>query len=275
MRCRYFLRLVFSCLYMCLAASPGAVLSAEEINVGGTGIALGTMQRLAEAFNAKNPGVVVKVLPSLGSGGGIKALLGGAIDLALSARPLKEEERAAGAQAVTYANTPYVFAVQSKNPATGVTKQDLVNFYSTAQSQWPDGKRVRLVLREANDHATLLVKSISPQISAALTQAEQRHGIVFVMSDQEAAREIEALDGGFGGTALALILSEKRALKPLNFEGVAPTVANLANGTYPFSSSLLMVTKTGKQKASVERFIKFVQSPAGAKILTELGHVLP
>jgi ABC-type phosphate transport system substrate-binding protein len=55
----------------CLAA--GAV-PAQDFRIGGTGGALATMQQLADAYVQQHPGVRITVLPSLGSGGGIKAL---------------------------------------------------------------------------------------------------------------------------------------------------------------------------------------------------------
>ena len=67
-----------------------------ELVIGGTGTALGGMQLLAKAFSEDHPEIKTVVLPSLGSGGGIKALGAGKIDLSLSARPLKDKESATG-----------------------------------------------------------------------------------------------------------------------------------------------------------------------------------
>ena len=65
---------------------------AADLTLGGTGADLETMRVLGEAFEKANPGITIEVLPSLGSGGGIKALLAGVIDLALTARPLTKPQ---------------------------------------------------------------------------------------------------------------------------------------------------------------------------------------
>ena len=64
--------------------APSAGL-AESLKIGGTGGDLGTIKQICKAFQKSHAGVTVDVLPSLGSGGGIKAVLAGAIDIGLNA----------------------------------------------------------------------------------------------------------------------------------------------------------------------------------------------
>ena len=80
---------VLGALVVAIALSAPADASAETLTFSGTGGALGMMNILGAAFAEANPGVTVDVLPSLGSGGGIKAVLAGAIDLGLSALLVK------------------------------------------------------------------------------------------------------------------------------------------------------------------------------------------
>lgn len=70
------------------------------------------------------------MVPSLGSGGGIKAVLAGAIDLAVIGRPLKEAERGRGAIATDYARTPLVFATAAATKVSAITLRELPNIYS-------------------------------------------------------------------------------------------------------------------------------------------------
>lgn len=67
---------------MTMCGSP----SADTLRIGETGAALGGMEILGQAFEKQHPGTSVEVLPSLGSSGGIKALLAGAVDLSAGSR---------------------------------------------------------------------------------------------------------------------------------------------------------------------------------------------
>jgi len=63
-------------LALSLIISIGGTAQAETLRISGTGVALGGIILLGDAFEAENPGTTIEVLPSLGSSGGIKALPG-------------------------------------------------------------------------------------------------------------------------------------------------------------------------------------------------------
>jgi phosphate transport system substrate-binding protein len=261
-------RLVAGALFaLCAAASA----QAQEIRIGGTGAALGTMTLLAQAYAKSNPEPRLTVLPSMGSGGGIKALLAGAIQLGVSSRPLAEGEIAAGAVAVEYGRTPFVFATAASNKTSGLTTQNLVDFYAGKVEEWPDGSKVRLVLRPIGDADSETIKSMSPAMREAKTAAEQRKGMAFSVTDQETASAIEKVPGALGPSTLALMWSEKRALKSLALDGVAPSAQSIANGSYPLSRQMLIVTGP-KTPPEAHAFVAFVRSPAGREILLQTGH---
>lgn len=258
-----------SCVVVALAGA--ACVRAQEIKIGGTGAALGTMQLLAQAYSKSRPDAKVTVLPSMGSGGGIKAVLAGAIQIGVSSRPLSESESKAGAVAVEYGRTPFVFATAAASSATGITSQNLVDFYAGKVDDWPDGTKLRIVLRPIGDSDSETIKAMSAAMREAKSAAEQRKGMVFTVTDQDTASAIEKVPGALGPSTLALLTSEKRALKALTLDGVVPSAQNLANGSYPLAKQLLIVTGP-KTPTEALAFVSFVQSATGREILRQTGH---
>jgi phosphate transport system substrate-binding protein len=254
-----------------LALYGAAGANAQDIRIGGTGAALGTMQVLADAYAKERPGTTLTVLPSMGSGGGIKAVLAGAIQVAVSARPLSEAEVKAGALETEYGLTPFVFATGAGNAAVGITTQELVDIYAGSREQWADGTRIRLVLRPVGDSDSETIKNISPQMREAKNLAEQRKGMLFTVTDQDAAASLEKAPGSLGPSTLALILSEKRPLKALALNGVVPNAKSLADGSYPLFKRMSLVTGPGAG-AETLAFVSFVRSAAGRKVLEQNGH---
>jgi phosphate transport system substrate-binding protein len=246
----------------------------EEFRIGGSGAALGTIQLLAAEFTAANPDIRITTVPSLGSNGSIKAVIAGAIGLSVTSRAMNESERKLGAVEQEYARTPFVLAVSSKSRVTAISSGELADIYAGKMATWADGSLVRIVLRPASDIDTEMLGNISPAIRQGLVAAEGRPGIRYSVNDQDAANDLEKIPGAIGPSSLALIVSEKRALRALQLDGREPTPANAASGAYPYYKRLFLVTGA-KRPAAVERFVAFVQSPAGRKILASNGQWIP
>lgn len=253
-----------------LADAGQTALAESRIRIGGTGSAIATMQILAKSFTKSHPGIIVDIVPSLGSGGGIKALHAGIIDLAISGRTLKPAERTGGVQVTEYARTPFVFSASSHNSASAITTKELVNIYQGETRVWPDGKTLRLVLRPEVESDTDIVKSMSPEMNLAVKSALTREGMIMAITDQDSADNIENIPGAIGTMTLAQIISEQRAIKPLALNGLTPSLNTMAEGKYPYFKSMFMVSST-KSNLPTQVFIAFVRSPAGHKILEENG----
>jgi len=252
---------------------------AGELKIGGGGTDLGTIKLLAKEFSAKYADIQIRLVPNLGSSGGVKAVADGAINLAFISRPLNAAEALLGLSAIEYARTPFVFAVAANANLSEITRHEVAAIYAGKQASWPDGSLVRIVLRPRNDSDTQLLKSISSEIRQGVLAAESRPGVKLALTDQGAADDLEKIPGAIGTTTLALLLSEDRRLKSLRFDGKAPAVGNRAAGDYPFFKQLFLVADKQhiekRNTVAIERFIAFVLSPAGKKILLSTGHLLP
>jgi phosphate transport system substrate-binding protein len=269
-----FSRLLFTGLFL-LVCRPSQAAEANPpaamIRIGGTGSALGTMSLLADAFRKTQPQSTIVVVPSLGSGGGVMALQAGAIDIALTSRPLNASERNPAFVASEYARTPLVFATAKRTNVTAITTPELVAMYAGERKTWPDGRVLRLVLRPDTESNTEILKSISPQMKQAVTAAQVRSGMIMARTDKENADSIETIPGALGTTTLAQIISEKRALQVMTFDGMTPDTGALADGKYNYYKPLFMVTAL-QPNALTRQFVVFVNSNAGRDILLANGH---
>lgn len=251
-----------------------AAAPAHTIRVSGTGGTMGAMKEMAEAFKKKNPDAeVIIVTPPFGSTGGIKAVIAGVIDIGLSARPLKESERNQGVNAVEYGRSPFVFVVRPENRVSDITLKEVSDIYSGKMTHWPDKGLIRLVLRPASDSHTLLLKGISPEMNNAMEKALAREGINIAATDSDNAELLEKLPGAFGTAILTQIITEKRGLKPLFVNGIKPGPETVANGKYPLVNSSYYVTGQ-KSSQLTKKFIDFISSAEGKKILRRTGHLV-
>jgi phosphate transport system substrate-binding protein len=255
-----------------VALAPTAPGADGVVRATGTGTALGAMRRLAPAFEKANPGHRLQLLPSLGSSGALKALADGAIDMALSGRPIKPDEQALGLVAVPYARTPFAFVVGPRAGVTGITAAEAARIYSGAQERWPNGERVRLVLRPRVDMDTGIVAAISAEMAAAVDVAMARDGMLMAATNQDCHEIVVQTPGSIGPSSLTQIMTEDPGLVPLTWNGVAPTLRNLASGQYPLQKTLFLAVRA-PPTAAVRCFLSFLASPEAARILEATGNL--
>jgi len=258
-------------MFLTLWNVPG-VEAATVLRIGGNGSALGTLRLLASVYHKRHPDTAIRVVANLGSAGGINALQKGALDLAVSTRALKADEQERGLQAVEYARTPFVFATNLKVDKTSITEYELVSLLNQEFPVWPDGSRVRIVLRPDSDTDTTLLAQISPQVEQALRTAHARPGMLLAVTDAECLETLEHTPGAFGAAALAQIVTEARAVRPLSYNGVAPTLANLERGRYPLIKRFYLIRGKNPSPAARE-FASFVTSAAARSVLYKAGNL--
>ena len=151
--------------------------SKEILIITGTGSSIGTMELMAKDFQKKYPNVNVQVLPSIDSTGGIKAVHENKIDIGLSYRDLKPEERSPGIIQEPYGRTAFIFGVQDSNPASGFALAEMEEVYAGKRKTWPDGMPIRLILRPLSDGFSVYLASINPGLKSASEKAHSIPGV--------------------------------------------------------------------------------------------------
>jgi phosphate transport system substrate-binding protein len=252
-----------------LLASASPALAAE-VRISGTGTALGPMARLARAFEAANPDVTVRLLPSVGSSGAAKAVAAGALEIGLSGRPLRPDEVALGLTGLELARTPFLLAVGPRAGTAGLDAAGLARIYRGQVAAWPSGERIRLVLRPRADADTLYLRSLSPDLAAALDAALARPGMLVAATNQECDALVARTPGAIGPSTLAQLSTDASGLRPLAWGGVDPTLANLASGLYPLWKPIVAILPR-RPAPTASRFLAFVRSAEGRRILESAG----
>ncbi|MCY0096727.1 substrate-binding domain-containing protein [Hoeflea ulvae] len=241
----------------------------QTLRIGGTGAATVLMERLGTAFTAREPETTVEVIQGLGSSGGIAATRDGALDIAVSARPLKPEET--GMTETVAVITPYGLVSSNPNPGD-IAKNDVAAFYASTSATWPDGTPVKVILRPKSESDTALLGQTFPGMAAAIDEVRTRIDVPVAATDQDNLELAKTIDGSLVGTGLAQMVTEGHQpdLRFLTIDGVEPTLVNLESGTYPYFKPFRFVYPE-EPSPLVQRFLAFIGSSEGQSLLHEAG----
>jgi len=241
---------------------------AEPLRIGGTGGAIGLMTRIAKPF-AERSGIVLEVVPSLGSGGGIGAAAEGAIDVAVAGRALSDAEKAQGLTEAALIRTPFVFATSSHGP-TAMTAAEIVGVFANPVATWPDGTRIKVILRPRAEDDNAVMARYFPGIGDGLAAARARGELPVATTDMDNAALAEGLEGSFIGATYTQWLTERRDLRLVAIDGVAPALDALESGRYRYEKMLRIVVRA-PPTAAVQAFLRFLHSDAGVQALRDGG----
>lgn len=220
---------------------------------------------LGEEYNRRNPDYPVEVQGG-GSTAGLQAVANGLAEIGMCSRALKPDE-AKEYTGTIIARDGLAIVVNRANPVTALTMDQVCGLFSGKIKSWKEvgGNYgpVRAITREEGSgtresFVKLVIKK--EKISrAALTQESNGSVKELVKGDRAA----------IGYMSLGLVGKE---LKSVLIDGVEPTAENVLAGKYKLARPFLFVTR-GAPGLEAQRYIDFVLSPEGQKILESEGLV--
>lgn len=268
---------IFRLLTVCLLLAGLSILplcpealAGETVRINGSGSGLSMLKPLIGAYRKAHPGIDIKMEKPLGSSGAIKALLAGALDIAASSKPLKSDEAAKGAIASEYGKTPLVIVTEKNVKKTNITTRELEEIYAGRTGTWPDGEKIRIILRPAADIDTTILRSLSTAMSNAIDTARSQHGMILAVTDPDASDQVSRTRGAIGATTVAGLIDEKLPLNVLSLNNVKGTPATLANGSYPLAKDIRFIT-TANTSREARKFLEFVYSAQGRALAAKAG----
>lgn len=119
------------------AASYTASGVSGEITMEGSTSVAPVMEKLQEAYKALNPDVTFNMQQN-GSGAGIETATAGTVDIGMSSRDLKDEEKVDGLTCTKIALDGIAVIVNNENPTTNLTTEQIGKIFKGEVTDWSE-----------------------------------------------------------------------------------------------------------------------------------------
>ena len=254
-----------------LFVGAGTIL-AENIVIKGSTTVLPIAQAALEAYIKANPGTKIS-LSGGGSGEGIKALIDSSTDIATSSREIKASEielaksKGINPTATVVAIDAIVPVVHLKNRVKDLTIDQLSQIYQGKIVNWKEvgGEDLEIVVI-SRDSSSGTFESWAELV---LNKAKVTPRAQLQASNGAIVQAVSKNKYALGYIGLGYLV---KSVKGLTVGGVAASAKAAISKEYPISRPLYVYTN-GEPKGETAKFIRFLLSPAGQKIVAQEGFV--
>jgi phosphate transport system substrate-binding protein len=234
--------------------------------LSGSGSATGVLSAVEADFEADTPGYQLEVLPGSGTGGGVKGIVGGVLDVAGMARPPKDEEAAQGVEYVSFGQAGQAVITHPEVGIDNLTAEQVKAIFSGEVTQWSDvgGPDIPIVLyvRDEGDSST---KALRAEVMGDTPFADTVAQVLTSQGDMLAS--VSGTPGSVGIATWPTALASGTNVQPVKLDGIAP-----GNPTYPMVSPLGIGYLT-ERKADVQPLIDWLTSEQGKAALQEFDMI--
>jgi phosphate transport system substrate-binding protein len=246
------------------------------INVEGSDTLVNMAQVWAEEFMRANPGVMISVKGG-GSGTGIASLINGTIDFANASRQIKdkeiEEAAANGVEPVEYQVSldGIAIVVNPANGITGLTLDEAGRIFRGEITNWKDlggdDSEIVILSRDSSSGTYEFFKEtvVDPDDSGQEFAPEA----LLLPSNSAIVDETAGNPQAIGYIGIGYV---NDAVKVLAVDGVATSVATVADGTYPIGRYLHMYSN-GEPQGVLAAYLDWILGPEGQAIVETEGFV--
>ncbi|MFM9276784.1 PstS family phosphate ABC transporter substrate-binding protein [Paenibacillus jiagnxiensis] len=242
-------------------------------------------------YPEKNYPVHDSEVMSSGTATAYKLLITRETDLIFAAAPSEGILQLAGEHSLDLKLTPigregFVFFVNTANPVTGLTSEQLKDIYSGKITNWKEvggrDEEIRAFQRpEDSGSQTMLRKWMGerePFEPVTEDVAAGMGGIMQQTADYHNYRNAI----GFSFNYFATRMNADEGIRLLAVDGIMPNADTISRGSYPITAPFYAVTvepkygkgKTGKKKEdeSTAKLIRWILSPEGQELVEQTGY---
>lgn len=245
------------------------------VRVSGSGTAMPLLMKLAEAHRATHPDIAFAFKPGTNSGGAIRGVHEGTLDLAVVNRELTAEEARHKLGYQPFARDAIAFAVPASSPFTNITTAHVRSAYGGTVTGWrqlggPDTPLIVLD-RDPDESARKLV------LLPVLGKQAVRARTTVLATAEEMGQAIASTPGALGYTAVGYLRVQGIGIdqvRPLRLDGHAPTNTAIKAKTYPWTLTFGVVYgANGAEK--IGAFVESLKGVAAQKLMTSYGYAPP
>lgn len=209
-------------------------------------------------------------------------LLKGDCDLIFALAPSKLQAEDAEKAGIEYELTPFcmdafVFFVNADNPVENLTTEQIRGIYSGRITDWkevgaPSGTKIIPYQRwQGSASQEMFEKFMGDTPIMPPPKEDEVVGEGQIITATANYRNYKAALG-FSFRHSAEEMLRNKQIKLLSIDGVAPTIENIRDGSYPLVATAYMVTARPRS-ANVQKIVDFMLSPEGQKLVEDTGYV--
>ncbi len=257
--------LFFGMVIVVLAAQGAA--AETKLRIAGAGGMISVVTELAKAYMAENRDVVIEVnQKSIESKGGVMSASKGAVEIGMAARPLKDDEKGMGVQAVEISRSATVVGVNRSVALKDISSDHICRIYEGRVTNWKDlgagSDSIFALTRPDSDATKETVRMYVPCFRTLKEPAT----IVTIATAPEMTKVLSTRPNTIGFTDSVAVDSADGAIVALKVDGIEPSPENVRSGKYKIIKHNFLVTK-GPAAGAAKDFISFIKGPKGAKII--------
>lgn len=221
--------------------------------------------------------------------GAYQRLLDREVDIIFAAALSAEQLAAAERAGLTLHMTPigreaFVFFVNSRNPVTELTVEEVRSIYSGEITSWRQvgGKSwpIRPFQRAENSGSQSALQRLMEDVPLLEPETEDRISAMDGIIRQVASYRNYKNAIGFSFRFYSTEMVSSNDIRLLALNGVAPTRETIRNGSYPISSAFYAITAAPagypppqETNSDIAAFLEWMLSPQGQSIVEKTGYV--
>jgi phosphate transport system substrate-binding protein len=221
-------------------------------------------------------------VPCSGTGDAYSRLIAGQADVIFVAQPSAAQLADLNATGRKLTLTPlgreaFVFFVNAGNPVNGLSLQQIRDIYTRTTTNWRQvgGRNEAITAFQRPDGSgsqTAMLAQVMGDVPIAQPRRDEVSEMMGGVLSQVATHRNVGSAIGYSFRWYVTVMNPNAGIKLLAVDGIAPTAANIADGTYPLTGDFYAVT-LGDPSRNTQALIDWLTSAEGQSLIEQVGYV--